>query len=237
MNATTPSLTYAILMYNEELNIRRAVDEAVRFLEGHLEDWEIVAVDDGSADGSAAVVEELAAADPRIRLERHLENRGMGAGIATAIRAAAKDVFTFNAADGQIPADQLARMLPGLDGADMVLTVYEGGREDMVRAVVSKLFRLFLLAAAGMRFRHEGIYLFPTAHAKRLADEIEARTFFFSFALIQKGLDAGLTANTARIICAPRASGRSKVLNFRRIGKVAREVLRYGRARGSQRGA
>ncbi len=228
MIIASPSLTVTILMYNEEENIGDTLEETRAFLMSAIDDWEILVIDDGSTDGSAQVVLDLDRQDGRIRLLRHETNRGMGAGIATGIEAATKEYFTFNAADGQIPAAELGRMIHCLRDGDIVLTTYEGGRESFGREILSRSFRLFLKAMTGIRFRLEGIYLFPTEAAREIRPSIDAATFFFSFELIQRGIERGLTTTMTQVKCKPRRSGSSKIVNLSRISKVALDALRFG---------
>jgi glycosyltransferase involved in cell wall biosynthesis len=230
-SAAKPSLTLAILAYNEEQNLDDAIREAVEFLSAALDDWEIVVVDDGSTDGTPAIASAAAAREPRVRVVSHGRNRGMGAGIASAIRVATKAHFVFNAADGQIAMSEIGRLLPLLDRADIVLSTYENGRETAARAALSRAFRVYLRLVAGVRFELEGLYLFPTAAARELASRIEAETFFFSFALVALGLERGLRKATTGIRCAPRRAGASKVLRPRKIAAVAAEAARFGVSR------
>jgi glycosyltransferase involved in cell wall biosynthesis len=226
-----PSLTLAILAFNEETNVGFAIREAIEFLSGALDDWEIIVIDDGSTDGTAAIASAAATNEPRIRVVSHACNRGMGAGIASAIRAATKAWFVFNAADGQIAMAEIAKLFPLLDRADIVLSIYENGRETAARAALSRAFRVYLRLVAGVRFELEGLYLYPTAAAKELAPRIDAETFFFSFALVALGLERGLRAATTGIRCAPRRAGASKVVRPRKIAAVAVEAARFGVAR------
>lgn len=85
-------------------------------------DLEIVAVDDGSTDGSGAVLAQAATIEPRIRVFRHERNRGKGAAIRTAIREARGDVAVFQDADLEYdPADYARLLKPILEqGADAV---------------------------------------------------------------------------------------------------------------------
>ena len=230
-SAAKPSLTLAILAYNEEQNLDYAIREAVEFLSSALDDWELVVVDDGSTDGTAAIASAAAAKEPRVRVVSHARNRGMGAGIASAIRAATKAHFVYNAADGQVAMSEIGRLYPLLDRADIVLSTYENGRETAARAALSRAFRVYLRLVAGVRFELEGLYLFPTAAAKELAPRIDAETFFFSFALVALGLERGLRKATTGIRCAPRRAGVSKVVSPRKIAAVAAEAARFGVSR------
>lgn len=59
-------------------NVERFVEAAVRsVMEQTVTDWELLVLDDGSRDGTCAVVERLAAEDPRVRLIRNRQNMGV----------------------------------------------------------------------------------------------------------------------------------------------------------------
>ncbi len=228
MKAETPSLSIALLMFNEEENIAAALDETLEFCRGALDDWEIIVVDDGSTDRSASIVEEYIEKEPRIRLVRHPTNRGMGAGIRTGIENAEKETFIFNAADGQIAMAEIGKLLPLLDGADIVLSTYANRRETFFRELLSRSFRVYLRLVADIGFELQGLYLYPTQIAKENASHIDANTFFFSFELIQRGIERGLVTATTQITCRPRDFGTSKVANPKRIVRVGKEALHYG---------
>ena len=225
------SITLVYLMYNEEGGIADSLNEGLTFVESHVADWEFVVVDDGSSDGSAAIVREFSAREPRIRLVQHETNRGMGAGMKTGITHATKDLFTFMPADGQIPAAEIAKMTPLLAEADIVLTDYGERPNSLSRTVISRGFRLYMRALAGVRFTLEGLYLYPTSLAHEVLGEVEGNTFFFSFQLIQLGVERGATTGLTTITPKPRETGESKVGNWSRIQRVGREVWEYRRRR------
>jgi glycosyltransferase involved in cell wall biosynthesis len=229
MPPESPSLTVVLLMFDEEPTTAAVLDEHVAFLEDAGLDWEIIVVDDGSRDGGPAIVAERAARDPRIRLVRHGRNLGMGAGLGSGIRAATKSHFVMNAMDGQVPAAEIGALLPLLEGADVALSTYAERRRSRgtLRDLLSRGLRAYLRAVAGIRFELEGLYVFPCAAAREIAPSIRADTFFYSFELVQRGLDAGLTAATTEIGVRPRVAGRSKVARPGRIARVARDALWY----------
>lgn len=84
---------------------------------------EIVVIDDASTDGTAEIVSELMAANPRIRLERHGRNCGKGAALRTGFAKAQGEIFIVQDADLEYdPEDYSAALRPLLQNrADVVL--------------------------------------------------------------------------------------------------------------------
>jgi SAM-dependent methyltransferase len=104
-------LSVLMPVYNERAFVRAAVD---RVLEAPLPDGvrrELVVVDDGSSDGTAAILDELDAAHEPVRLYRHEKNRGKGAAIRTAIQAAEGEVAIFQDADLEYDPRDHARVI------------------------------------------------------------------------------------------------------------------------------
>ena len=83
---------------------------------------EILAVDDASTDGSWEILSDLSSQDGRIRCVRHVENRGKGAAIRTAIKMMSGDVAVIQDSDLEYdPADYPKLLKPILEGrADAV---------------------------------------------------------------------------------------------------------------------
>src|SRR5262249_2295025 len=123
------SLSLVIPAYNEEAVIRQAVEEADRALAGLTATYEILVVDDGSADGTARVVEEMAATRPHVRLLRHPENRGSTAALRTGFEAARLDRVAFTDADCQFHLEDLASLLPLADRVPVAVG-YRVDRQD-----------------------------------------------------------------------------------------------------------
>ncbi len=102
------SVAVVIPAYNEEL----LIEKVIRTLPGFVD--HIVVVDDCSRDGTVAVVESLAAGEPRLILLRHEKNQGVGAAIATGYKWARDhevDATAVMAADFQMDPDDLPRIV------------------------------------------------------------------------------------------------------------------------------
>ncbi|MBN9623600.1 MAG: glycosyltransferase family 2 protein [Actinobacteria bacterium] len=82
----SPQLSILIPVYNERARVRAAIDQVLK-TEYPVDDVELVVVDDGSTDGTAEILRELAV-DDRISLVVHERNAGKGEAVKTAIRSA-----------------------------------------------------------------------------------------------------------------------------------------------------
>lgn len=110
-------LTVVIPVYNEESTLR----EIVEVVRKEPTRKEIILVDDGSTDGSPAILEELEAL-PGIRVIRHEKNSGKGAALKTGFREAQGNVVIIQDADMEYdPADYEELLRPIVEGkADVV---------------------------------------------------------------------------------------------------------------------
>ena len=123
------SLTVAMPAHNEAENIAKMID-AVRTKVGPLvDDLEIVVCNDGSQDNTGEIVRQISAQDPRVRLVDHPVNLGYGAAVRDAVWAATKELVFFTDSDLQFDVGELAKFLPRIGEADMVVG-YRYARSD-----------------------------------------------------------------------------------------------------------
>jgi glycosyltransferase involved in cell wall biosynthesis len=113
-------VSFVVIAYNEEANIGLTLD-AITALSGLVQgEYEVVVVNDGSRDETAAVVVGRAARNQDIKLIDLPQNRGRGHARATGIAAAKGDLIANVDADIILPADWLLRATAALDGHDAV---------------------------------------------------------------------------------------------------------------------
>jgi dolichyl-phosphate beta-glucosyltransferase len=138
-----PRLSVVIPAFNEAARLPAYLDEVIRFLDGRGEVYEVVVVDDGSTDGTAAAVRVLAASNPAVRLLPLGRNRGKGAAVRAGMLAATGRFRLFTDADGATPIAELKRLEPALAaGADIVI-----GSRALIDPAVSVSARPHRLAA------------------------------------------------------------------------------------------
>lgn len=139
--------------HNEEGNVERVVRAVVRALEPLGVPFEVIVVDDGSTDRTAAIAQRLAGEDPRVRLVRHSRNLGYGAALRTGFAASRYPWIFFTDGDGQFNPQDLARLLPHAASADLVVGYRLHRRDPAHRRLFGRLWNLLVRSWFGVRVR------------------------------------------------------------------------------------
>ena len=125
--------------FNERENIRRLVSNVL----AQDERLQVLVVDDGSPDGTGAIVDEMAAADPRVHVIHRARKLGLGtaylAGFAWALEQGYDIVFEMDADFSHDPA-HLPQFLSAIESADLVLgSRYRDGKVTVVNWPIGRL--------------------------------------------------------------------------------------------------
>src|SRR5665647_507860 len=155
--ARVPALSYFFPAHNEEANLEALVDEALAALPAIAERFEIVAVDDGSRDATAAIADRLAEAHPGVvRVVHHPTNLGYGAALRSGFRAARHDLVCFTDGDRQFRVADLGRLTARLvapDAPDAVVGYRIRRADPPIRTIYARLYRLANRTWFGLRVR------------------------------------------------------------------------------------
>ncbi len=117
-----PRLSIVIPAYNECARIEATLDRVMSCVETQGWDAEVLVVDDGSKDATAAIVERWMAQYPRLHLIKNPGNRGKGYSVRNGLLQAAGDVVLFTDADLSSPMEEASRLMAALDrGADVAI--------------------------------------------------------------------------------------------------------------------
>lgn len=141
----TPGFSLVVPCFNEEHAIARTVDELTATLRA-VGPHEIVIVNDGSTDGTAAALQQLADRDPALRIVHHSRNKGYGAALKTGIRHASSDLIVITDADGTYPNHRIGELVDLARNADMVVGARVG--DDVQYPLIRKIPKLFMRAYA-----------------------------------------------------------------------------------------
>jgi glycosyltransferase involved in cell wall biosynthesis len=166
-----PDLTIAVPALNEENRIgdtlRGIMEIARQVPERRLE---ILAVDDGSTDRTAAIIEQLTQQHAEIRLLKNPRNLGLGASIRRALAEARGAKFLIVPGDNDLPAPTLAILLHHAHAADMVMCYFPDRQfRGPGRRLLSALFGFIYAAGFDVHVQYiNGPCVYPVARLREL---------------------------------------------------------------------
>ncbi|HJT20978.1 MAG TPA: dolichyl-phosphate beta-glucosyltransferase [Nitrospira sp.] len=151
-------LSIVIPAYNEADRILPYLNSIAAYLESRNHPYEVLVVDDGSEDGTAAVVERFSQSHAEVELIRLPARKGKGAAVRRGMQAAVGQFQLFTDADGATPIEELARLEDAIArGADLAI----GSRALASRLpdflVQARLYRTILGGLFNQAVRQGGI--------------------------------------------------------------------------------
>jgi len=132
-------LSVVIPVYNEEENLRPLIGEVAASIRPLGLVCEIVTVDDGSTDGSAAALDALRSVHPQLRVIRLARNAGQTAALDAGFRRSHGSVVVTLDADLQNDPADIPALLSQLQGCDAVVGVRRTRRDNLVRRISSRI--------------------------------------------------------------------------------------------------
>lgn len=107
--------------YNEQENIENSINNAITAFEKYFDKITVIPVNDGGADNTGKIIDEMAAKDERVKPVHHEVNQGYGTALRSGFKAAKHDYIFFSDSDGQFDLEEISKLLLYIDSYDMVL--------------------------------------------------------------------------------------------------------------------
>ena len=146
-------LSVVVPCYNEEERLPRTIEQIERFLDARKTDYELILVDDGSADGTRQVMDAAARSHTSVRVEALPRNRGKGRALAVGVEAAKGDEILVTDADLSTPIEELDKLQASLNAGAGVAIASRALRASRVevsqpiyRVLMGKGFNLIVQA-------------------------------------------------------------------------------------------
>ncbi len=236
----TPRWSIVIPAFNEARRLPSFLDTVVAYFEGRDELYEVIVVDDGSTDGTSAIVDTRQVTAVRVlRLQR---NAGKGAAVRAGMLAARGAYRLFADADGPTPIEELKRLEPALmAGADVVIgsrALVDSGVSVTMRrhrVVADRMFN-WLVARVGLEGVADsqcGFKAFTAAAAGRLFEPHATRGFGFDVELLLRARATGCRLVEVPVTWADQPESKFGVLRHGpgMLWQIVRARLRLGRHR------
>ncbi len=209
-SARLPELSYFFPAHNEAANLRGLVEEALATLPGLADRFEILIINDGSRDETAAIADELTAANPGVvRAVHHPTNLGYGAALRSGFAAARFDRLAFTDGDRQFKVADLGRLIERFQagGADAVVGFRIKRADPLVRTVYAKLYRLANRIWFGLKIRDVDCACKLFSRASLEGVNVESGGAFFSAELLIKLRARGRRIAEVGVPHYPRTAG------------------------------
>jgi glycosyltransferase involved in cell wall biosynthesis len=201
-----PLVSVVVPARNEEATVAVFVERTAKAFAQLGRPWELLYVDDGSTDGTAAAVEAAAAAEPRVRLIRQRRNLGLTEALNRGFREARGTVIVFLPADLESdPEIDIPLLLGKLDEGYDVVSGWRQGRRDGKR-YASQLANL----TCRLLFKldvHDMNWI--KAFRREVTDSLALRSSWHRYILVM-AQNEGFRIGEVKVPYKARGAGRSK---------------------------
>jgi glycosyltransferase involved in cell wall biosynthesis len=154
MSPAGPELSIVIPAYNEELRLPATLEKVAAYAKNCGREAEVLVVDDGSRDRTAAVAESFQSKIPTLRVVSNGVNRGKGYSVRHGVQEARGRIVLFTDADLSAPIEEAEKLMEALDKYDLaigsravdrsLITVHESRFREVAGIIFNKLVRLIL---------------------------------------------------------------------------------------------
>jgi glycosyltransferase involved in cell wall biosynthesis len=154
MSSTVPDLSIIIPSYNEESRLPATLERIAAYLSSYGCEAEVLVVDDGSKDGTAAVAEYFRIKMPTLRVVSNGVNRGKGYSVRHGMQEARGRIALFTDADLSAPIEEAGKLLGALESNDVaigsraldrsLISVHESPFREFAGIIFNKIVRSIL---------------------------------------------------------------------------------------------
>ena len=154
MSSGDPELSIVIPAYNEELRLPTTLERIAAYAERSDREVEVLVVDDGSTDRTAAVAESFRGRIPALRVVSNGRNRGKGYSVRHGVRESRGRIVLFTDADLSAPIEEADKLIEALEHFDVaigsravnrsLITVHQSALREFAGILFNKIVRLTL---------------------------------------------------------------------------------------------
>jgi glycosyltransferase involved in cell wall biosynthesis len=220
------SLSVIFPAYNDGGTIASMIATGKIAAEQVTDDFEIIVVNDASADYTAEVLNEMQKRYVELRVIHHETNCGYGGALISGFSAAKKDWIFYTDGDAQYHPLELPKLVDALSVGIDAVNGYKAGRSDsLMRIFIGRLYHHFVKILFSFRIRDVDcdFRLIPT----KIMQEIQLQSFSGSICLemVKKIEDAGYVFAEVPVSHYERKYGVSQFFNFKRIAQTLRQII------------
>ena len=226
---TDLSLSVILPAHNEEAIIGQTVHTILTVLTAWLRNFEIIVVNDGSVDHTQAIVEDIAANHPQVRIISHSANRGYGAALVSGFNAVTKELVFFMDSDGQFDIHDLRSFFPLIERYDAVLGYRVKRQDTWMRKLNAWGWKTLVSFVFDIKVRDIdcAFKLYRAEMFRRFA--LETRGAMINTEIVYKMKCYGYTYTQVGVCHLPRTSGKATGAKISVILRAFHELFTYAR--------
>lgn len=224
MSAVYLSLCFPAL--NEAPNIKGLIEDALGVGQRMGKPFEVIVVDDGSTDHTAALLQRFVAADARVRAVHHPANRGYGAAVWSGLRAARGRYLFYSDADRQFDLGEIKKLFEHIPRHDAVVGYRFKRQDHLIRRLNTWGWALLTHAALGLPFKDPDCAFKLFRRGALDGITVNAQGAVFSPELLYRLLRAGRRIKEIPVTHLPRRAGNPTGASVRVIARALRELGR-----------
>lgn len=213
--------------YNDSGTIASLVITALQSAKRLTPDCEVIIVNDGSADATAAIANELAEKYPEVRVVHHEKNRGYGGALRSGFAAATRELVFYTDGDAQYDPAEMALLWQRFDDNVDLVNGYKISRSDPLhRIIIGRIYHHTVKLLFGLQVRDVDcdFRLMRRTIFERVT--LEKNSGVICLEMMKKIQDAGFRIAEVPVHHYHRAYGRSQFFNFGRLMKTGVDVGR-----------
>jgi glycosyltransferase involved in cell wall biosynthesis len=197
-------------------------------LERHVDDYEVIVVNDGSQDNTGEVLEELRREfEPRMRVVTHPQNRGYGAALRTGFASATREFVFYTDGDSQYDVEELPRLLELVSPATGLINGYKLERQDPAhRIYIGTIYNLCARLMFRIRIRDIDCDYRLIRRALIESLHLTSTSGTICVELVRKLELSGCEVQEIGVHHYPRLYGRSQFFRLRSLAITFYQLLR-----------
>lgn len=206
------SLSVVLPVYDEEGVISDVITSVANALPFYADDFEIIAVNDGSKDNTAAILGSLKRSVKCLKVITHEKNLGYGAAVLSGFKEAKCDLVLMMDSDGQFDIRNIERLLPAAEASDIVMGYRIKRKDSFYRRFVGAAGNFAIKALFGVRLRDIkcGFKLFRAEALKYILPDLMARSAAINVEAAMSAQRHGLRISEAGVEHLARPCGRGR---------------------------
>lgn len=222
------SLSVFFPAYNDAPSLPPLIAKTFAVLERHVEDFEVIVVNDGSADHTGAVLEQLIGRfGQRMRVITHERNRGYGGALRSGFEAARKDWVFYTDGDGQYDVGELPKLLAEVAPDVGLVNGFKLERQDPVHRIwIGRVYNLFARTLFGIRLRDIDCDYRLIRRDLLNHSELTSTSGTICVELVRKLELTGCVVAEVGVHHYPRLHGTSQFFRVRSLFSTLRQLIR-----------